>query len=70
MDRRILSLIHEKYAGGPVGIDTLAAALSEESDTLEEVYEPYLIQEGFLQKTQRGRMLTDFAKRQLLEASP
>lgn len=70
MDRRILALIHEKYAGGPVGIDTLAAALSEESDTIEEVYEPYLIQEGFLQKTQRGRMLTDFAKKQILEVSP
>lgn len=70
MDRRILSLIHEKYAGGPVGIETLAAALSEESDTLEEVYEPYLIQEGFLQKTQRGRMLTDFARKQVLEVSP
>ncbi|MBX2989043.1 MAG: Holliday junction branch migration DNA helicase RuvB [Bdellovibrionaceae bacterium] len=70
MDRRILRLIHEKYAGGPVGIETLAAALSEESDTLEEVYEPYLIQEGFLQKTQRGRMLTDFAKKQIEVASP
>lgn len=70
MDRRILSLIHEKYAGGPVGIDTLAAALAEESDTLEEVYEPYLIQEGFLQKTQKGRMLTEFAKRQILEPTP
>lgn len=67
MDRRILSLIMDKYGGGPVGIDTMAAALSEESDTLEEVYEPFLIQEGFLQKTQRGRVLTDFAKKQLLE---
>lgn len=67
MDRRILKLIQEKYAGGPVGIETMAAALSEEADTLEEVYEPFLIQEGFLQKTQRGRILTDFAKRQLAE---
>ncbi|MBX3041997.1 MAG: Holliday junction branch migration DNA helicase RuvB [Bdellovibrionaceae bacterium] len=67
MDRRILQLIQQKYAGGPVGIETLAAALSEEAETLEEVYEPYLIQEGFLQKTQRGRVLTDFAKKQFLE---
>lgn len=69
MDRRILSLIREKYDGGPVGIETLAAALSEEKDTLEEVYEPYLIQEGLLQKTQRGRVLTDFAKKRMDEAS-
>ena len=68
MDRRILRLIREKYGGGPVGIETLAAALSEEAETLEEVYEPYLIQEGFLQKTQRGRVLTDFAKKQFIEA--
>lgn len=67
MDRRILKLIQDKYAGGPVGIETMAAALSEEAETLEEVYEPFLIQEGFLQKTQRGRILTDFAKRQLAE---
>lgn len=67
MDRRILKLIFEKYGGGPVGIETLAAALSEESDTLEEVYEPFLIQEGFLQKTQRGRVLTEFAKTQMAE---
>lgn len=67
MDRRILFLMKEKYAGGPVGIDTLAAALSEEKGTLEEVYEPFLIQEGFIQKTQRGRMLTEFAKTKLSE---
>lgn len=66
MDRRILQLIAEKYGGGPVGIDTLAAALSEEKDTLEEVYEPFLIQEGYLQKTQRGRVLTEFAKNQVM----
>lgn len=65
MDRRILQLIQDKYAGGPVGIETLAAALSEEKDTLEEVYEPFLIQEGLIQKTQRGRMLTDFGKMQI-----
>ncbi|SHF40487.1 Holliday junction DNA helicase subunit RuvB [Desulfacinum infernum DSM 9756] len=61
MDRRILSTIIEKYDGGPVGIDTLAAAVSEEKDTLEEVYEPYLIQEGFLKKTPRGRVATRLA---------
>ena len=62
MDRRILKVIQEKYDGGPVGIETLAAALGEESETLEEVYEPFLIQEGFLQKTPRGRVLTNFSK--------
>jgi Holliday junction DNA helicase, RuvB subunit len=66
MDRKILSLIQDKYAGGPVGIDTIAAALSEERDTLEEVYEPFLIQEGFIQKTQRGRIITEFAKTTIL----
>lgn len=62
MDRRILKVIAEKYEGGPVGIETLAAALGEESETLEEVYEPFLIQEGFIQKTPRGRMLTNYTK--------
>ena len=65
MDRKILFLMQEKYGGGPVGIDTLAAALSEEKDTLEEVYEPFLIQEGFIQKTQRGRIITEFGKMQI-----
>lgn len=69
MDRRILSLIQEKYNGGPVGIDTIAAALSEERDTLEEVYEPFLIQEGFIQKTQRGRVITEYAKKSVLAES-
>lgn len=69
MDRRILQLIHEKYAGGPVGVDTIAAALSEERETIEEVYEPFLLQEGFLQKTQRGRVLTEFAKSQIGDSS-
>lgn len=62
MDRRILKLILEKYDGGPVGIETLSAALGEEAETLEEVYEPFLIQEGFIQKTPRGRVLTGHAK--------
>ena len=61
MDRKILEVIVERFSGGPVGIDTLSAALSEERDTLEEVYEPYLIQEGLLQKTPRGRVATQAA---------
>ena len=69
MDRRLLNLIQEKFAGGPVGIDTLAAALSEERDTLEEVYEPFLIQEGFLQKTPRGRVVTEYAKNSILQTA-
>ena len=58
MDRQILLTILEKYDGGPVGLGTLAAALCEEEDTLEDVYEPFLIQSGFLQRTPRGRMVT------------
>lgn len=58
MDRRYLRCIAEKYAGGPVGIDTLAAALSEERDTIEEVIEPYLMQQGLVMRTPRGRMLS------------
>jgi Holliday junction DNA helicase RuvB len=65
MDRKILLLILEKFAGGPVGIETLSAALNEEKDTLEEVYEPFLIQEGLLQKTPRGRMVTELARKHL-----
>lgn len=58
-DRRYLRCIAEKFGGGPVGVETLSAALSEERDTLEEVYEPYLLQEGFIQRTPRGRVLTE-----------
>jgi len=58
MDRQILLTILEKYGGGPVGLDTLSAALCEERDTLEDVYEPFLIQSGFLQRTPRGRVAT------------
>ncbi len=58
MDRRYLSCIGENYGGGPVGVETLAAALSEQRDVLEEVIEPYLIQQGLLQRTSRGRMVT------------
>lgn len=58
MDRRYLTCIAQKYNGGPVGADTLAAALSEERDTIEEVIEPYLLQQGYIQRTSRGRMLS------------
>ena len=58
MDRRYLSMIAENYGGGPVGVETLSAALSEQRDVLEEVIEPYLIQQGLLQRTPRGRVLT------------
>ena len=58
MDRRLLLSIIEKFEGGPVGVDSLAAALSEERDTIEDVIEPYLIQQGYLMRTPRGRMVT------------
>jgi Holliday junction DNA helicase RuvB len=65
MDRRLLLTMIEKFEGGPVGIDSLAAALSEERDTLEDVIEPYLIQQGFIMRTPRGRVVTQFAYRHL-----
>jgi Holliday junction DNA helicase RuvB len=58
LDREILRTICEKFDGGPVGLSTLAAAVSEEQDTLEDVYEPYLLQRGFLKRTPRGRVAT------------
>ena len=61
MDRRLLLAIIEKFDGGPVGVDSLAAAIGEERGTLEEVIEPFLIQEGFLQRTARGRIATKSA---------
>ncbi len=61
MDKRILLAIMEKFSGGPVGLNTLAIAVGEEAGTVEEVYEPFLIREGFLQRTPRGREATDFA---------
>jgi Holliday junction DNA helicase RuvB len=61
MDRRIMMAILEKFGGGPVGLNTIAAAIDEQSDTIEEVYEPYLIQIGFLDRTPRGRMATERA---------
>lgn len=59
MDRRILQTIIEKFSGGPVGIGSLAVAVSEEAETIEDIYEPYLIQEGFLHRTPRGRVVTE-----------
>jgi Holliday junction DNA helicase RuvB len=70
MDRRYLRIIIEHYKGGPVGIDTLAAALSEPRDTLEDVYEPFLLQQGFLARTARGRVVTDRAYEHLGIALP
>jgi Holliday junction DNA helicase RuvB len=61
MDRRILKLIVEKFGGGPVGIGSLSVAVSEESETIEDVYEPFLIQNGFLKRTSRGRVTTPLA---------
>ena len=61
MDKRILRVMAENYKGGPVGLNTIAVAVSEEAETLEEVHEPYLIQEGFIKRTPQGRMLTDKA---------
>jgi Holliday junction DNA helicase RuvB len=65
MDRRYLRAIAEHYGGGPVGVETMAAALSDQRDVLEEVIEPYLMQQGFVQRTPRGRMLTEIAYRHL-----
>jgi Holliday junction DNA helicase RuvB len=65
LDRELLRTICEGFAGGPVGLSTLAAAIGEESDTLEDVYEPYLLQRGFLQRTPRGRVASPRAFRHL-----
>jgi holliday junction DNA helicase RuvB len=65
MDRKLLLAVIEKFSGGPVGLDNLAAAIGEERDTIEDVLEPYLIQQGFLQRTPRGRMATPHAYRHL-----
>jgi Holliday junction DNA helicase RuvB len=70
MDNRILATIIEKFKGGPVGITTIATAVGEEAGTLEEVYEPFLIQEGFLQRTPRGREVTAKAYEHLGKAGP
>jgi Holliday junction DNA helicase RuvB len=61
MDRHIMLTIIEKFNGGPVGLDTLSAAVCEEKDTIEDVYEPFLIQQGFIKRTPRGRVATKTA---------
>jgi Holliday junction DNA helicase RuvB len=70
MDNRILSVIIEKFKGGPVGITTIATAVSEEPGTIEEVYEPFLIQEGYLMRTPRGREATELAYKHLSKTPP
>ena len=68
IDNKILTLLIEKFHGGPVGLTTIATALSEDPGTLEEVYEPFLIQEGFLKRTPRGREVTALAYEHLGKA--
>ncbi|MFH1001319.1 MAG: Holliday junction branch migration DNA helicase RuvB [Bacteroidota bacterium] len=70
MDNRILSTVIDKFKGGPVGISTIATAVGEDAGTIEEVYEPYLIQEGFLTRTPRGREVTEAAYRHLGKFKP
>jgi Holliday junction DNA helicase RuvB len=70
MDRRYLTMIAENYGGGPVGVETIAAGLSEPRDAIEDIIEPYLIQKGFIQRTPRGRLLTGAAFRHLGLAEP
>ncbi len=70
MDRRVLLAILDKFSGGPVGVETIAAAVGEERDTIEDVYEPFLLQEGFLQRTPRGRVATARAYQYLGRAMP
>ena len=65
IDRNILMTMIEKFSGGPVGLDTLAAAIGEDSGTIEDVYEPYLIKNGFINRTPRGRVVTDYAYKHL-----
>ena len=70
MDNRILTTIIEKFKGGPVGLTTIATAVSEEAETIEEVYEPFLIQEGYIKRTSRGREATELAYKHLKIALP
>jgi Holliday junction DNA helicase RuvB len=70
MDVRVLRTLIEKFDGGPAGLSTLAVAMAEDTLTLEEVYEPFLIQEGYLQRTPRGRVATPHAYRRLGYATP
>ncbi len=69
MDRQILSIIIERFDGGPVGLDTIAVSLGEESQTIEDVYEPFLVQRGYIHRTPRGRMATDLAYSHLKKRS-
>jgi Holliday junction DNA helicase RuvB len=69
-DRRFLEVLIDNYNGGPVGIDTIAATIGEDSDTLEDVYEPYLIQKGFIQRTPRGRVASALAYQHLRRTVP
>jgi len=61
MDKKLLMTIINKYSGGPVGLETLASSIREEKDTIEDVYEPFLLQEGFIERTPRGRVATNLA---------
>jgi Holliday junction DNA helicase RuvB len=70
MDRKLLSALLEKFAGGPVGLENLAAAIGEAADTIEDVLEPYLIQQGFLARTPRGRVAQPLAYRHFGLATP
>jgi Holliday junction DNA helicase RuvB len=65
MDNKILLTIIDKFKGGPVGLTTIATAVSESAETIEEVYEPFLLQQGFIMRTPRGREVTDLAYRHL-----
>ena len=65
IDHKVLRTIIEKFNGGPVGLDTIAAAISEEADTITDVYEPYLLQLGFIERTPRGRLVTPLAYQHL-----
>jgi Holliday junction DNA helicase RuvB len=70
MDRKLLQTVLTKFDGGPVGVDNLAAAIGEERDTIEDVLEPFLIQQGFLQRTSRGRVATALSYRHFGLAPP
>jgi len=70
MDRKLLLAVIEKFSGGPVGVENLAHAIGEEADTIEDVLEPFLIQQGYLQRTPRGRVATLSAYRHFGLAAP
>ena len=66
LDRRYLDMLHERFNGGPAGVESIAAALAEDRRTLEDVIEPYLIQQGYIVRTAQGRILSALAKAQML----